>query len=119
MSRAPSQVVVTEAMIATHGPFIWEHSNNVQTRHGDPVRLLDLNLARKDRGMTDQEMAETLGLEREQVRQIRVMLEARNYNRRHYSRLYDLGGNRRYRGEIKAADTRDPAGKRSSAVPEK
>ena len=116
MSRAPStsQIVVTEAMIATHGPFIWEHSNNVQTRHGDAVRLLDLALARKDRGMTDQEMAETLGLEREQVRQIRVMLEARNYNRRHYSRLYDLGGNRRFRGEVEAADTRDPAGKRSS-----
>jgi len=100
-------------MIATYGPFIWQHSNNIQTRQGDAVRLLDFSLARKSRGMTDQEMAETLGLQREEVLQIRIMLEARNYNRHRYSRLYELGGNRRFRGEIEAPDRR--AGDRSES----
>ena len=95
-------------MVASYGPFIWEHSNNVQVRHGDPVRTLDFPLARQHRGMTDHEMAATLGLTRDQVLQIRVMLEARSYNRRRYFRQYELGGNRRFRGVSEAQDTRDP-----------
>ena len=93
-----SQIGVTEAMIATYGSLIWEYSNNIQVRHGDPVRTLDFPLAKQQRGLTDQEIAALLGLSREQVLQIRVMLEARNYDRRHYSRLHQLGGNRRFRG---------------------
>jgi cyclohexanecarboxylate-CoA ligase len=103
-----SQIGATEAMVATYGPFIWEHSNNVQVRHGDPIRTLDFPLARQHRGMTDHEMAAMLGLTRDQVLQIRVMLEARSYNRRRYFRQYELGGNRRFRGESEAQDTRDP-----------
>ncbi len=94
-----SQIGVTEAMIATYGSLIWEHSNNVQVRHGDPVRTLDFPLARQQRSLTDQEIAALLGLTRDQVLQIRVMLEVRNYDRRHYSRLHQLGGNRRFRSE--------------------
>ena len=29
------QIGVTDAMLASYGDFIWEHSNNVQTRYGD------------------------------------------------------------------------------------
>lgn len=94
------QIGVTEAMLASYADFIWEHSNNVQVRHGDPVRLLQFEAIERQRGnLTDQQMAEVLGLSRDQVLQIRVTLEARSYRRHRYSRLYELGGHRRFRSE--------------------
>ncbi len=94
------QIGVTEAMIASYGDFIWEHSNNVQVRRGDPVRLLQFDAIERQRDcLTDGQMAETLGLTRDQVLQIRVTLEARSYRRRNYPRLYALGGSHRFRAE--------------------
>ena len=94
------QVGVTEAMLASYGEFIWEHSNNVQTRYGDPVRALDFDAIERQRdSLTDQQMAQVLGLSRDQVLQIRVTLEARSYRRHRYARLYELGGNRRFRSD--------------------
>src|ERR1039457_4254712 len=94
------QIGVTEAMLASYGDFIWEHSNNVQTRHGDPVRLLQFEAIERQRGnLTDQQMADVLGLSPNQVLQIRVTLEARSYHRNRSARLYELGGNRRFRSD--------------------
>lgn len=94
------QIGVTEAMLASYGDFIWEHSNNVQTRYGDPVRMLQFDAIERQRNnLTDQQMAEVLGLSRDQVLQMRVTLEARSYHRHRYARLYELGGNRRFRSD--------------------
>lgn len=100
------QIGVSEAMIETYGPFVWEHSNNVQVRHGDPVRTLDFDAIERQRagtGMTDRQIAARLGLTPDQVLQIRVILEARNYHRGHYHRLAELGGSRRFRAESHVA----------------
>lgn len=94
------QIGVTEAMLASYGDFIWDHSNNVQTRHGDPVRLLQFESIEQQRGnLTDLQIADVLGLSPNQVLQIRVTLEARSYHRHRYARLYELGGNRRFRSD--------------------
>jgi len=96
------QVGVTETMIATYGDAIWNLSNNIQLRRGDPVRLLafdQVEAQRPNTGMSDQEIADRLGLSRDQVLMIRVLLEARRFDRRRYYRLYELGGGRRFREE--------------------
>jgi cyclohexanecarboxylate-CoA ligase len=94
------QIGVTDAMLASYGDYIWEHSNNVQTRYGDPVRMLQFDAIERQRNnLTDQQMAQVLGLRRDQVLQIRVTLEARSYHRHRYARLYELGGHRRFRAD--------------------
>lgn len=91
---------VTEAMIDAYGDWIWEHGTNVQLRHGDPARTLDFAaVAASSSGLSDAQMADRLGLTREQVRAIRVTLEARRYDRRQVNALLDLGGARRFRAE--------------------
>ena len=100
--RSPRQIGVTEAMIATYGDFVWERSNNLQIRRGDPVRALDfaaIEAQRPGLGMTDGQIADVLGLSREQVTRIRIARESRGYDRRNALRLYDLGGNNRFRAE--------------------
>lgn len=97
---APDQIGVTEAMIAAYGDFIWENSLNVQIRRGDPVRQPDrAQDGQVGMGLSDQQMADRLGLACGQVTQIRVLLEARRYRRTSYRRLLDLGGNKRFRAE--------------------
>lgn len=97
-----ADIGVTEEMIDAFGAAVWELSNNVQVRQGDPVRQLDFTAIEAQRpgtGMTDAQIADRLNLTREQVLLIRVLLEARRFDRRPYRRLYELGGSRRFRPE--------------------
>ncbi len=95
-----TQLGVTEEMIAGFGDMVWQLSHNLQVRRGDPVRLLDfaeIEAQRPGTGMTDAQIAARIGLSPEQVLFIRLFEERRRFRRRHYHRLYDLGGGRRYR----------------------
>lgn len=95
-----AQLGVTQEMIAGFGDMVWELSHNLQVRRGDPVRLLDfaeIEAQRPGTGMTDAQIAARVGLSPEQVLFIRLFEERRRFRRRHYHRLYDLGGGRRYR----------------------
>ena len=96
------QTGVTEAMLRAWGDIVFELSHNYQVRRGDPVRELnwdEIERQREGTGMSDPEIARKLGLTRDQVTFIRVMTEHRRYRRRHYHRLYELGGGRRFRAE--------------------
>lgn len=96
------QIGVNEEMVLTYGERIWELSTNVQIRRGDPVRNLDwedIDIQRPGRGMADEEIANAIGLTRDQVLYIRMLLEHRRFRRDHYHRLYELGGGRRFRLE--------------------
>jgi cyclohexanecarboxylate-CoA ligase/acyl-CoA synthetase len=97
-----AQIGVTEQMVDAYGETIWRLSHNVQIRRGDPVRELDWDAIEANRdgtGLSDGEIAERIGLTREQVLFIRVLLERRKFQRHHYYRLYELGGGRRFRKE--------------------
>jgi len=94
------QIGVSEEMIATYGERIWELSTNVQVRRGDPVRELnwsEIEAQREGTGLTDSEIADRVGLTRNQVLYIRALLERRRFQRHHYYRLLELGGGRRFR----------------------
>jgi hypothetical protein len=80
-----SQVGVTEAMIATYADAIWKMSNNLQVRRGDPVRKLEfgrIEAERADLGMSDAQIAQAIGLTRDQVLLIRLLTEVRRFRRR-------------------------------------
>lgn len=97
-----NQTGVTELMINAYGDIIWELSNNIQIRRHDPVRILDfteIEAQRSSTGMSDQQIADKIGLSRNQVLMIRVLLEARRFDRSRYYRLYELGGGQRFREE--------------------
>ena len=71
-----SQIGVTEQMVDTYGETIWRLCHNVQVRRGDPVRELDwaaIEANREGTGLSDTEIAERIGLTREQVLYIRVL----------------------------------------------
>jgi non-ribosomal peptide synthetase component E (peptide arylation enzyme) len=94
-----SQVGVTEAMIATYADAIWKMSNNLQVRRGDPVRKLEfgrIEAERADLGMSDAQIAQAIGLTRDQVLLIRLLTEVRRFRRRSYQRLYELGRGHRF-----------------------
>lgn len=96
------QIGLTEAMVAAYGDTVWELSHNVQLRVGDPVRRLDwaeIDRQRPGTGMSDGQIAEKIGLTRDQVTHIRLLLEHRRFRREHYHRLLGLGGGRRFRAE--------------------
>jgi cyclohexanecarboxylate-CoA ligase len=96
------QIGVTAEMIDSFGEVIFQLSTNVQTRRGDPVRLLDydeIERQRADTGLTDQQIADRIGLTRNQVLYIRTMMERRRFRTGHYPRLLDLGGGKRFRAE--------------------
>ena len=96
------QIGLTEAMVAAYGDTVWELSHNVQLRIGDPVRRLDwkeIDRQRPGTGMSDGQIAERIGLTRDQVTHIRLLLEHRRFRREHYHRLLGLGGGRRFRAE--------------------
>lgn len=96
------QIGVTAEMIDSFGDVIFQLSTNVQVRRGDPVRLLDydeIEKQRADTGLTDQQIADRIGLTRNQVLYIRTMMERRRFRTGHYPRLLDLGGGKRFRAE--------------------
>ncbi len=98
--RDRRQMGLTEAMVAAYGDTVWELSHNIQVRIGDPVRLRDwpqIERQRPGSGMSDGQIAEKIGLTRDQVTHIRLLLEHRRFRRHHYHRLYGLGGGKRYR----------------------
>ncbi len=91
---------ITEEMIAAYSDLIFDLSNNVQRRRGDPVRALDFDEIERQRpgtGMSDIEIARRTGLTKYQVRYIRMLEESRRFDVNQYQKLYDLGGGRRYR----------------------
>ena len=76
------QLGITEAMIATYGEAIFRMSHNLQVREGDPVRRLDwqeIDRQREAMGLADGQIAEKLGLSREQVMFIRNTEESRRF----------------------------------------
>ena len=96
------QMGLTEEMVEAYGDTIWDLSHNIQVRIGDPVRALDweqIEAQRDGAGLADIQIAERIGLTREQVTHIRLLLEHRKFQRQHYHRLYELGGGRRFRAE--------------------
>ena len=96
------QMGLTEEMVEAYGETIWDLSHNIQFRIGDPIRELDweqIEAQRAGAGLADVQIAERIGLTREQVTHIRLLLEHRKFRRHHYHRLYELGGGRRFRAE--------------------
>ena len=96
------QLGITEAMIATYGEAIFRMSHNHQVREGDPVRALDwaqIERQREAMGLADVQIAERLGLAREQVMFIRNTEESRRFRIGQQAYLIDLGGGKRFRPE--------------------
>lgn len=93
------QIGVTEAMIETWADTIWQMSNNVQVRRGDPIRERRFDVVEANRaelGMSDAQIAAAIGLTRDQVMGIRGLTEARRFRRRNYFELYELGRGKRF-----------------------
>ena len=91
---------VTQEMIAAYSDLVFNLSNNIQRRRGDPVRRLDyveIERQRPGTGMSDIEIARRIGLTEYQVRYIRMFEESRRFDINQYQKLYTLGGGRRYR----------------------
>ena len=96
------QLGITEAMIATYGEAIFHMSHNHQVREGDPIRSLDwqeIERQREAMGLADIQIAERLGLAREQVMFIRNTEESRRFRIGQQAYLMDLGGGKRFRPE--------------------
>ena len=96
------QLGVTESMIASYGEAIFRMSHNLQTRAGDPVRRLDwpeIERQREAMGLSDAQIAQRIGLTREQVMFIRNTEESRRFRTGQTAYLLDLGGGKRYRQE--------------------
>jgi non-ribosomal peptide synthetase component E (peptide arylation enzyme) len=96
------QIGVTNAMIDSYGELIFEMSHNRQSRRGDPIRELDfaaIEASRHERGMSDGEIANRIGLSEMQVMYIRTMMERRRFHTNHFQRLLGLGGGKRFREE--------------------
>jgi len=97
-----AEIGVTEELIATFGEMVFRMSHNYQERTGDPVRLRDwkeIERQQEDMGLTDQQIADRLGLSRNQVLFIRTIEERRRFRTGHHSRLLELGGGKRFRAE--------------------
>ncbi len=97
-----SQIGLTEALVATWADTVWNMSNNLQVRRGDPIRKREFEriaAERADLGMSDAQIAEAIGLTRNQVMAIRVITEARRFRRRNYFELYELGRGKRFNPE--------------------
>ncbi len=93
------QIGVTDAMIETWADTIWQMSNNVQVRRGDPIRERRFDVVAENRaelGMSDAQIAAVIGLTRDQVMVIRGLTEARRFRRRNYFELYELGRGKRF-----------------------
>ena len=96
------QIGVSEEMVQTYGELVFQLSNNHQIRRGDPIRLKqfeDIEAHRSELGMSDEQIADRLGLTLNQVTLIRNVEERRRFDRAPYHRLNQLGGGRRFRAE--------------------
>lgn len=96
------QIGVTEEMIETYGDTIFRMSHNHQIREGDPYREKnwdEVDRQREMMGLSDQQVADRIGLSRNQVLYIRVLMERRRFRTGHYVRLLELGGGKRFRPE--------------------
>ena len=96
------QIGVTEEMFETFGEIIFRMSHNHQVREGDPYREKDwdeIDRHRELMGLSDAEIADRIGLSRNQVLYIRTLMERRRFRTGHYARLLDLGGGKRFRTE--------------------
>ncbi len=96
------QIGVTEEMIDAFGEVVFRMSHNYQVRRGDPIRELDwdaIAAQREGMGLADAQIADKIGLTREQVLFIRTVMERRRFRTGHYQRLLELGGGRRFRAE--------------------
>ncbi|MEQ8700610.1 MAG: class I adenylate-forming enzyme family protein, partial [Bauldia litoralis] len=96
------QIGITEEMIETFGDTIFRLSHNHQVREGDPYRLKnwdEIDRQRPNMGLSDDQIADKIGLSRHQVLFIRTILERRRFHTGHYPRLLELGGGRRFRSE--------------------
>jgi len=94
------QIGVTEAMIASYGEAVFRMSHNLQVREGDPIRRLDwpdIERQREAMGLNDAQIAERLGITREQAMFIRNTEESRRFRTGQTAYLLELGGGRRYR----------------------
>ena len=81
---------VTQQMIDTFGEIVFKLSLNKQVRRGDPVRKLDfsaIKATREESGLTDEEIAERIGLLPEQVGVVRVFTERKYHKIDQHRRL--------------------------------
>jgi cyclohexanecarboxylate-CoA ligase len=93
---------VTQQMIDTFGEVVFKLSLNKQTRHGDAVRKLDFEAIEAQRaatGLTDEEIAERIGLLPEQVSVVRVFTERKHHKIDQHRRIFHLGGGKRWKKE--------------------
>ena len=96
------QIGVTEELIETFGDTIFRMSHNYQERHGDPCRERnwdEVERQRENMGLADAQIAEKIGLSRDQVLFIRTVLERRRFHSGHYARLLELGFGKRFHPE--------------------
>lgn len=96
------QIGVSEALIESFGEAVFRLSHNHQVRRGDPIRALDFAAIEEQRaalGLSDSEIAERLGLSKDQVTAVRNIVERRKLRGNTHLRLNELGGGRRYRHE--------------------
>ena len=93
---------VTQQMIDTYGEIIFKMSLNKQSRRGDAVRELNFEEIEKQRemtGLTDEEIAEKVGLLPEQVGVVRVFVERKYHRIDLHRRLFHLGGGKRWKAD--------------------
>lgn len=96
------QIGITDELIRAFGEVVFGMSHNLQVREGDPVRTLnfaEIERQREAMGLTDAQIAERIGLTREQVMFIRNTEESRRLQTGRQAYLLDLGGGRRFRAE--------------------
>jgi len=97
-----SQIGVTEEMLESFGETVFRLSHNIQIRRGDPVRELNWGQIAEQRegmGLSDQQVADKIGMTRDQVLYIRTVMERRKFRTSSYTKLLELGGGKRYRAE--------------------
>ncbi len=90
---------VTQQMIDTFGEVVFNLSLNKQSRPGDAVRELDwdtINAQRDRTGLTDEEIAERIGLLPEQVAVVRVFTERKYHKIDQHRKIFNLGGGKRW-----------------------
>lgn len=90
---------VTQQMIDTYGEVVFKLGLNKQSRRGDAVRELDwdvINTQKDGTGLSDEEIAERIGLLPEQVSVVRVFTERKYHKIDQHRRIFKLGGGKRW-----------------------